>query len=54
MLQVGVPVECVEDEEGERKDDSGNFVDLRDRVQSLLRIVEGSDDAAFATTFVLC
>ena len=53
VLQVGVPVEGVQGEEGQREDDPGDLVDLGHRVQSLFRIVERPDDASLAPTFLL-
>ena len=49
MLQVGVPVEYVEQAEGQGEHDPGDLVYLGDRVEGFLRVVHGPGDAPLAT-----
>ena len=52
MLQVAKPVESIKQCKCGRKDNSWDFVNLRDRIKSFFGIVHGTSDASFALTFV--
>jgi len=52
MLQVAKPVESIKQCKCGRKDNSWDFVNLRDRIKSFFGIVHGTSDASFALTFI--
>ena len=52
MLQVAKPVESIKQCKCGRKDNSWDFVNLRDRIKSFFGIVHGTSDASLALTFV--
>ena len=52
MLQVAKPVESIKQCKCGWKDNSWDFVNLRDRIKSFFGIVHGTSDASFALTFV--
>ena len=52
MLQVAKPVESIKQCKCGRKDNSWDFVNLRDRIKSFFGIVHGTSDASLALTLV--
>ena len=52
MLQVAKPVESIKQCKCGWKDNSWDFVNLRDRIKSLFGIVHGTSDASFALAFI--
>ena len=52
MAQVRVPVKKIQQRKCHWEDNTGNFVDFRDRIQCFFGVVHSSGDAALAHTFI--